>query len=199
MRRCTVNSVLLLTLFVIQDCAEPLSKARREIAPGRTESASAVQPAHRSSQIQEAEEWDEATAIALATMYLTYGSGYYPHWSRLQGGYRDMRRQPLHTLQAYLKGRAPYVSVAMDPHALPYGTELRILELERRYRRRIRFRVVDTGGAFFGKGTSRIDICTASETASHNRTINNWLTLVVVEEPEDSQLIAMQGGEGLAR
>lgn len=198
MRRCTVNPVLLLIIFMSQDCAESLTSARGDLTPGRTEStesAPVVQPAPR-SQIQEADDWDEEPSVPLATMYLTYGSGYYPHSSRLQGGYRDMRRNPLHTLQAYLKGRAPYVSVAMDPGAFPYGTRLRILELERKYRRRIEFRVVDTGGAFFGKGTSRVDICTASETASHNRTINNWLTLVVVEDPKDRQLIAMQGGEG---
>ena len=69
-----------------------------------------------------------------------------------------------------------------SPHwsyeAFPYGTRLRIPELEAKYGRPIEFRVVDTGGAFKGKGTSRIDICTANRRASVEATINGPLTLV---------------------
>lgn len=106
------------------------------------------------------------------------GTGYYPHNSRMEGGYKDMRGKPLHTLQDYLAGRAPYVSVAMDNRAgFPYGQRVRIQELEQKYGRPIEFRVVDTGGAFKGRGTSRIDICTANRRASLDRTINGPLTL----------------------
>lgn len=65
----------------------------------------------------------------------------------------------------------------MDSKAFPYGTKLRIHELERKYGRTIEFRVVDTGGAFKGKWTSRIDICTANERASLDSTINGTLTI----------------------
>lgn len=106
------------------------------------------------------------------------GTGYYPHNSRMEGGFLDRRGKPLHTLQDYLAGRAPYVSVAMDKNAFPYGTKLRIPELEAKYGRQIEFRVVDTGGAFRGRGTSRIDICTANRRASLDPTINGPLTLV---------------------
>ncbi len=106
------------------------------------------------------------------------GSGYYPHNSRMEGGYVDRRGNRLHTLQDYLAGRAPYVSVAMDKNLrIPYGTKLRIAELEKKYGRPIEFRVVDTGGAFTNRGFSRIDICTASRRDSLDPTINGPLTL----------------------
>ncbi len=110
--------------------------------------------------------------------YSARGTGYYPDSSPMEGGYVDRKGHKLYTLQAYLAGKAPYVSVAMDSKAFPYGTKLRIPELEKKYGRQIEFRVVDTGGAFKGKGTSRIDICTANQKASLDPTINGPLTLV---------------------
>ncbi len=106
------------------------------------------------------------------------GTGYYPDASPLEGGFVDRRDQPLRTLQDFLSGKANYVSVAMDSKAFPYGTKLRIPELEAKYGKQIEFRVVDTGGAFVGKGTSRIDICTANKRASLDSVINGPLTLV---------------------
>lgn len=105
------------------------------------------------------------------------GTGYYPSGSLMEGGFKDRKGAPLYTLQAYLAGNAPYVSVAMDSRAFSYGTSLRIPELEREYGRQIDFRVVDTGGAFVGRGTSRIDICTANNSAAHDSVINGRLTL----------------------
>jgi peptidoglycan hydrolase-like protein with peptidoglycan-binding domain len=106
------------------------------------------------------------------------GTGYFPENSRMEGGFNDRKGKPLHTLQDYLSGKAPYVSVAMDSKAFPYGTKLRIPELEQKYGRPIEFRVVDTGGAFQGRGTGRIDICTANRKASLDPTINGKLTLI---------------------
>lgn len=110
--------------------------------------------------------------------YAARGTGYYPDSSAMEGGYVDRKGKPLCTLQDFLAGRAPYVSVAMDSTAFPYGTKLRIPELEAKYGRAIEFRVVDTGGAFRGKGTSRIDICTENRRASVDATINGPLTLI---------------------
>src|SRR3954464_6279655 len=106
------------------------------------------------------------------------GTGYFPDNSPMEGGFKDRQGKPLHTLQDFLAGKAPYVSVAMDSKAFPYGTKLRIPELEKKYGRPIEFRVVDTGGAFKGKGTSRIDICTANQKASLDPTVNAKLTLI---------------------
>jgi 3D (Asp-Asp-Asp) domain-containing protein len=96
----------------------------------------------------------------------------------MEGGYLDRKGKPLHTLQSYLAGKSPYVSVAMDSKAFKYGQPLRIPELEKKYGRPIDFRVVDTGGAFKGRGTSRIDIATANSRASHDATVNGPLTLI---------------------
>lgn len=106
------------------------------------------------------------------------GTGYFPDSSAMEGGYVDRKGAKLRTLQDFLDGKSSYVSVAMDSKAFPYGTKLRIPELEAKYGRQIEFRVVDTGGAFSGKGTSRIDICTANRRASLDPTINGSLTLV---------------------
>jgi 3D (Asp-Asp-Asp) domain-containing protein len=120
---------------------------------------------------------ESAEAFSTATRFTARGTGYYPDASPLEGGFVDRRGKPLRTLQQYLAGNADYVSVAMDSKAFPYGTKLRIHELERKYGRTIEFRVVDTGGAFKGKWTSRIDICTANERASLDSTINGTLTI----------------------
>jgi 3D (Asp-Asp-Asp) domain-containing protein len=108
------------------------------------------------------------------------GTGYFPDSSSMEGGFNDMREQRLRTLQGFLSGRDEYVSVAMDANAFRYGQKLRIKELEDKYGRQIEFRVVDTGGAFKGKGRTRIDICTANSSAAGDATINRTLTLAVV-------------------
>ncbi|MEW6278979.1 MAG: hypothetical protein AB1758_10175, partial [Candidatus Eremiobacterota bacterium] len=110
--------------------------------------------------------------------YSARSTAYYPHNSRMEGGYVDRRGNRLHTLQDYLAGRAPYVSVAMDHHTgIPYGQKLRIPELEQRYGRPIEFRVVDTGGAFYHRGTGRIDICVSNRQNSLDPSVNRRLTL----------------------
>lgn len=109
------------------------------------------------------------------------GTGYFPDNSAMEGGFVDRQGKKLNTLQDFLAGKADYVSVAMDKNEhIPYGAKLRIPELEKKYGRPIEFRVVDTGGAFTGKGNSRIDICTANEKASTDPTINGPLTLQFV-------------------
>lgn len=112
--------------------------------------------------------------------YRARGTGCFPDSSAMEGGFVDRQGQPLHTLQDFLEGKASYVSVAMDASAFPYGTRLRIPELEAKYGRAIDFRVVDTGGAFRGKSTSRIDVCTRNQRASVEPTINGPLTLIRV-------------------
>ncbi len=119
--------------------------------------------------------------VANGQTFTARGTGYYPENSALQGGFNDRLGNRLYTLQQYLAGNAPYVSTAMDATAFPYGQKIRILELEKKYGRVIDFRVVDTGGAFKGKGRTRIDICTANKAASRDATINGQLRIVVVK------------------
>jgi hypothetical protein len=114
-------------------------------------------------------------AVTVTSSFVARGTGYYPDASALEGGFTDRRGAKLHTLQQFLAGQAPYVSVAMDANAFAYGQRLRIKELEAKYGKPITFKVVDTGGAFRGKGRSRIDICTANRAASLDGTINGTL------------------------
>lgn len=123
-----------------------------------------------------------ANDFSVTSSFVARGTGYYPDSSALEGGFVDRQGKPLHTLQQYLAGSAPYVSVAMDPKAFSYGQHLRINELDAKYGKSIIFRVVDTGGAFMGKGKTRIDICTASNKASLDPTINGTLHIDVIND-----------------
>lgn len=93
--------------------------------------------------------------------YRSHRTGYYPEDDDMEGGYYDRRGVPLKTLQQYLRGKVPYVSVAMDTR-FAYGTKVRIPAIEKQFGRCIDFRVVDTGGNFYGAGGSKIDICNSS-------------------------------------
>ena len=107
------------------------------------------------------------------TSFIAMGSGFFPDASRLEGGFVDRMGQPLHTLQDFRAGKAQFVSVAMDvDNGAPYGTRLTIDEFPG-----VVFRVVDTGDAFIGKGTSRVDIATADRKASLDPTVNGQLHL----------------------
>lgn len=97
----------------------------------------------------------------------------------MEGGFEDMRGRPLCTLQAFLSGAVPYVSVAMDKGVLPYGTKLCIPAFEKAYAAAIEFRVVDTGDAFMGKGLARMDICVANKAESLKPLVNSIVFAVV--------------------
>lgn len=116
-------------------------------------------------------------------MGVARGTGYYPANNAMEGGFKDKKGAPLHTLQDFLDGKAPYVSIAIDKRlyshgTVQYGDSFRIPELEARYGRPIVFKAVDTGGAFTGKGFGRVDICTRSSAHSHDPAINGQLTLI---------------------
>ncbi|CAN5813979.1 hypothetical protein BH11MYX4_BH11MYX4_14490 [soil metagenome] len=134
-----------------------------------------------------------ADEIRVSSTFTSRGTGYYPDSSALEGGFKDRVGKPLHTLQQFLAGSAPYVSVAMDTSAFKYGTRLRIRELDSKHGRAIVFRVVDTGGAFRGKGRSRIDICTANNKASLDPTINGTLHIDVIDETSGGALPPVGG------
>jgi hypothetical protein len=74
----------------------------------------------------------------------------------------------------------------MDVNAFPYGQHLRIRELEAKYGRAIDFRVVDTGGAFRGKGRSRIDVCVSNRSASLDATINGTLHIDALDRASNA-------------
>ncbi len=93
--------------------------------------------------------------------YRTVTTLYTTENTPIEGGPKDRCGRKLKTLDDYMNWKADEVSVAMDRLALPYGTLIRIPEIEKRLKvsEPIPFRVVDTGGAFIGKGFARMDIC----------------------------------------
>ncbi len=111
-------------------------------------------------------------------------TGYFPFADAMEGGFNDRQGHPLRTLQAYIAGGhtfgdGDYVAVAMDPTAFAYGTVLESPEVNAHYNRRVEFRVVDTGGAFYGKGTTRVDICNATHADTMAPLVNGNLTFNV--------------------
>jgi hypothetical protein len=118
----------------------------------------------------------------------SYSTGYYPHNSRLEGGYYDRFGAKLRTLQDYLAGKVKYVTVAMDK---PYsrglgksgGRRVRIPELERKYNNGnfIDFRVLDTGSAFYYKGAKKIDICMKGYRETLDSRINKKIDIYFVD------------------
>ena len=121
-----------------------------------------------------------ADSLTVTSSFISRGTGYYPSGSAIEGGFADRRGVRLRTLQQFLAGDADYVSVAMDSSAFSYGQHLRIKELDAKYGRAIDFRVVDSGGAFRGKGRSRIDVCVSNGAASLDPTINGTLHIDAV-------------------
>lgn len=123
----------------------------------------------------------------IAGQYRTRGTGYFPYNDSMEGGFFDKKGYRLRTLEDWLAGRADYVSVAMDGR-VKYGTRVRIPELNRDLAggREIPFRVVDTGSAFRGRGTSRIDICRGNRRLTHDGAINRNLTLQFLKKGRPS-------------
>lgn len=90
------------------------------------------------------------------------GGGSTPAEQALEGGILDRKNRPAYTLEQYLQGKAPYVSVAMDSKALPYGTLLYNGLFRDETGNLIPFRVTDTGGSFNNTGLTRMDIATSN-------------------------------------
>lgn len=72
---------------------------------------------------------------------------------KMEGGPLDRHGNPAYTMEQFKEGKAPYVTVAMDPKSPWQGKELRSPKFPG-----ISFKVMDTGGAFKGNGLSRMDI-----------------------------------------
>lgn len=70
--------------------------------------------------------------------------------AKMEGGWKDRRGHRLITLQEHLEDPItwPYVSVAGDYTVWPYGIRIALPDVHAT----AIFRVVDTGGHFFGKG-----------------------------------------------
>ena len=102
---------------------------------------------------------------------------YHPTPTLMEGGCTDRRNLPLFTLDQFLAGKAPYVSVALDVKLyskgrVRYGDVFWIPSLDARHRQsldrlgleHIVFRAVDTGNGFTNKGFRRLDLCVSTST-----------------------------------
>lgn len=138
-----------------------LDKAAREVASSVSSSGSIdgltglnAQLSAGSSGVQDSTPIDYTYGS-----YKAKASWYYPCNDKMEGGTKDRKGRKLYTVQDYLQRGAPYAAVAMDTRAFAYWQPIRIPELEQDFGgKKILFRVVDTGGAFRGKGKTRIDI-----------------------------------------
>ena len=119
------------------------------------------------------------------TEYYPFQAGLSKKQEQIEGGVFDRKGKPLYSLEDYLEGSAPYVSLACDSTAGPpgnapefrtYGTRVWLQELSLRIAEYvdnapdslifIPFQLVDTGGNFFGSnkqikvaGYEPIDVC----------------------------------------
>ncbi len=101
-------------------------------------------------------------------------TGYYPHASLMQGGFKNRFGGRLFSLEAFLAGKAPYVTVALDylgsmkvhhkkffciPALEKAYAEEMAPSVRKKFGGRIPFKVMDTGGAFKRKGFAKLDVC----------------------------------------
>lgn len=129
------------------------------------------------------------TSILSTATHLT---GYFPKNNRMEGGFLDRYGNRLYTLQDFLSGKAPYVSVAIDIKngmkkyqktnlCIPeldktYGPEM-TNDVKKRTGGKIIFKAVDTGGRFYNRGWKKMDICVANEKASFDKRLNHKVTI----------------------
>lgn len=110
---------------------------------------------------------------------------------KMEGAPIDRHDQAVCTLERYLEGACPYVSVAVDPRLkVPNGTPLLIPEISRMAGRTVHFRIVDTGSKKRFKGTGHVDVATDSnQYAGYGRRISGQrLTLVLPEGLHPAEL-----------
>lgn len=116
-------------------------------------------------------------AVATGGAFKAHLTGYWPFVKglsakerKMEGGVNDRFGKPLHTLEMHQQDPSthPYVSVAGDYTIFPYGQRLIISVWPD-----LVFRVVDTGGHFFGSkkryrvmGEEPLDICVDSSSTT---------------------------------
>jgi hypothetical protein len=151
-----------------------------------------------------------ATIIKVSlTEYYPFQSGLTDRQKKMEGGVTDRMGKPLFTLEDYLEGTAPYVSLACDPAGGPpgsapefrkYGYKVWLPEISGSANLytitpvmlpiQIDFRLVDTGGAFTGKtkrvrvaGYEPIDVCRRSKPAAENSLSGTLTELWLIGPP----------------
>jgi hypothetical protein len=81
----------------------------------------------------------------------------------LAEGSLDAHRHPLCTLEAFLDGDVPHISVAVDLDSIPYGTPLSIRALDAHFGRPLPFRAVSETERTAKAKRSYLEICVSSD------------------------------------
>jgi hypothetical protein len=119
-------------------------------------------------------------------MYFKPWVGMTEKQKKMEGGATDRMGKPLRSLEEYLTGAAEYVSLACDKLGGPpgsdkrfrvYGTKVRIAEVDAMVGKPVVFKLVDTGGHFYGAGkvvkesdAEPIDLCRSKPLYNNLRT-----------------------------
>src|SRR5688572_16001989 len=119
----------------------------------------------------------------------------------MQGGILDRKGKPLYSLEDFLDGKSPYVSLACDSQGgspgnvsefCKYGYKVELPEINKKYERPIEFCLVDTGGHFLGKnkvvkvaGHEPINICRRDKPEKGD-SFSGMLTILTLIELPDS-------------
>jgi hypothetical protein len=138
----------------------------------------------------EAKSGAQTIQNVLATVYTPYLAKT-KKARKLEGPPIDRHDQTVCTLERYLAGSCPYVSVAIDPRlGVPNGTPLLIPEISNLAGRPVHFRIVDTGSKKRFKGTGHVDVATDSnQHEGFGRLISGGrFTLVLPEGLHPSEL-----------
>lgn len=133
-----------------------------------------------------------------ATGYWPYQEGLSASERKMEGGTKDRKGAPIHTLEMHMADPAahPYVSVAGDYEIWPYGQRV-VLEAWPG----VSFRVVDTGGHFHGvnkiyrvAGYEPLDIAVNSSTTPVPKLMN--ARIIPGDNFEGGKAVAAAGFKG---
>lgn len=111
-------------------------------------------------------------------LHATKLTAYYPDSSALEGGFHNRYGEDLRTLQAFLSGKAKYVSTALDKNLGRVKRKLCSPDLNKAYGKALPLLVDDTGGAFTGKGFKRLDVCVSNYKESVKSAVNQTVDLI---------------------
>ncbi len=97
----------------------------------------------------------------------------------LAEGSLDAEQHPLRTLEAFLDGDVPFVSVAVDLGCLPYGLPMAIAALDAALGRPIPLRAVHQTERTAGAAVGYLEICVSEATPDLIRALDRPLTVVL--------------------
>lgn len=101
-------------------------------------------------------------------------TAYYPSFEENNPrDYHDKNDKKLKNLQDFIDNRVSYITASMDESLkIPYGTPVCIPELNKKFRRSLKFQIRDTSYDIRNSKYTRIDICVRTEVDSYDDSVN---------------------------